>query len=164
MPAAFFGRAATFVGTTTTFVGRMAAPVGGVRRVKPLKDISVTQRGWTLDVFSIVRRLVEARGVHAASSSKSPAMQKRTEVRAPSEFTTVDAYAFARELEKLHPDNPVNNRVTRGRNPPATPSPARPRFAVARRARHLASAVTRRSHPDHHAEMIFTSAYGVKTP
>ena len=115
MPAAFFGRAATFVGTTTTFVGRMAAPVGGVRRVKPLKDISVTQRGWTLDVFSIVRRLVEARGVHAASSSKSPAMQKRTEVRAPSEFTTVDAYAFARELEKLHPDNPVNNRVTRGR-------------------------------------------------
>jgi hypothetical protein len=56
-------------------------------------------------VLNIVRRLVEARGVHAASSSKSPAMQKRTEVRAPSEFTTADAYAFTRELEKLHPDN-----------------------------------------------------------
>ena len=75
------------------------------KRVKPLKEISVKQRGWTLDVLNIVRRLVEARGVHAASSSKSPAMQKRTEVRAPSEFTTADAYAFTRELETLHPDN-----------------------------------------------------------
>jgi hypothetical protein len=24
------------------------------------------------------------------------------------EFTTADAYAFTRELEKLHPDDPVN--------------------------------------------------------
>jgi hypothetical protein len=30
------------------------------RRVKPLKDISVTQRGWTLDVLNVVRRLCEA--------------------------------------------------------------------------------------------------------
>jgi hypothetical protein len=28
------------------------------KRVKPLKEISVTQRGWTLDVLNIVRRLV----------------------------------------------------------------------------------------------------------
>jgi len=51
------------------------------RRVKPLKDISVTQRGWTLDVLNIVRRLGKT------------------------EFTTTDAYIFERELEQLHPDN-----------------------------------------------------------
>jgi type II restriction enzyme len=51
------------------------------RRVKPLKDISVTQRGWTLDVLNAIRRLGKT------------------------EFTTTDAYAFTRELEKLHPDN-----------------------------------------------------------
>jgi len=28
------------------------------KRIKPLKDISVTQRGWTLDVLNIVRRIV----------------------------------------------------------------------------------------------------------
>jgi hypothetical protein len=55
--------------------------------------------------------------VHTALSFKLPAMLKRTEVRAPSEFTTADACAFTRELEKLHPDNPVNYMVTRGRSP-----------------------------------------------
>jgi type II restriction enzyme len=51
------------------------------RRVKPLKDISVTQRGWTLDVLNAIRRLGKT------------------------EFSTTDAYVFTRELEKLHPDN-----------------------------------------------------------
>jgi type II restriction enzyme len=51
------------------------------RRVKPLKDIPITQRGWTLDVLNAIRRLGKT------------------------EFTTADAYAFTRELEKLHPDN-----------------------------------------------------------
>ena len=51
------------------------------KRVKTLKDISVTQRGWTLDVLNAIRRLGK------------------------SEFTTADAYAFTRELVKLHPDN-----------------------------------------------------------
>jgi type II restriction enzyme len=51
------------------------------RRVKPLKDISVTQRGWTLDVLNAIRRLGKT------------------------EFTTADAYIFERELEQLHPDN-----------------------------------------------------------
>ena len=46
-----------------------------------------------------------SRGVHTALSFKLPAMLKRTEVRAPSEFTTADACAFTRELEQLHPDN-----------------------------------------------------------
>jgi hypothetical protein len=32
------------------------------KRVKPLKNISVTQRGWTLDVLNIVRRLVNSEG------------------------------------------------------------------------------------------------------
>jgi type II restriction enzyme len=51
------------------------------RCVKPLQDIAVTQRGWTLDVLTAVRRFGKT------------------------EFTTADAYALARELETLHPDN-----------------------------------------------------------
>jgi type II restriction enzyme len=51
------------------------------RRVKPLAEIKAKERGWTLDVLNAVRRLGKK------------------------EFTTSDAYAFAREMEKLHPDN-----------------------------------------------------------
>ena len=51
------------------------------KRVKPLKEISVTQRGWTLDVLNAIRRLGKT------------------------EFTTADAYTFTHELENLHPDN-----------------------------------------------------------
>ena len=51
------------------------------KRVKPLKEISVKERGWTLDVLNVIRRLGKT------------------------EFTTADAYVFTRELEKLHPDN-----------------------------------------------------------
>src|ERR1017187_1145625 len=51
------------------------------RRVKPLAEIKAKERGWTLDVLNAVRRLGKK------------------------EFTTSDAYAFARELENLHPDN-----------------------------------------------------------
>jgi len=51
------------------------------KRVKPLKDISVKERGWTLDVLNAIRRLGKA------------------------EFTTADTYSFTRELEQLHPDN-----------------------------------------------------------
>jgi type II restriction enzyme len=51
------------------------------RKVKPLKELSVKERGWTLDVLNAIRRLGK------------------------SEFTTTDAYIFERELEQLHPDN-----------------------------------------------------------
>lgn len=63
----------------------LVAPVSEVRErfqhVKPLQEISVKQRGWTLDVLSIVRRLGKL------------------------EFKNDDVYAFDRELEQLHPDN-----------------------------------------------------------
>jgi type II restriction enzyme len=49
--------------------------------VKPLSEIKAKERGWTLDVLNIVRRLGKP------------------------EFTNEEVYAFARELEKLHPDN-----------------------------------------------------------
>ena len=62
-----------------------AAPESEVRekfkRVKPLREISVAQRGWTLDVLNIVRRLGK------------------------SEFTNEHVYACERELEAMHPDN-----------------------------------------------------------
>jgi len=75
------------------------------KRVKPLKDISVTQRGWTLDVLNIVRRLVESRR-RGNESGTAGGKGTRLLTSAPTgEFTTTDAYTFTRELEKLHPDN-----------------------------------------------------------
>ena len=73
------------------------------KRVKSLKDNSVKERGWTLEVLNIVRRVVsEGRAPRAPNiSSQSGARGTR-----PSDsFTTTDAYAFTRELEQLHPDN-----------------------------------------------------------
>ena len=47
------------------------------KRIKPLKDISITQRGWTLDVLNIVRRISEVgtagSAVRAPSGRKIPA-------------------------------------------------------------------------------------------
>jgi type II restriction enzyme len=51
------------------------------RRVKPLAEIRVSERGWTLDVLSAVRQLGKTM------------------------FSTSDAYIFTRELENLHPEN-----------------------------------------------------------
>lgn len=51
------------------------------QRIKPLEEIGAKQRGWTLDVLRIVRSL-----------------GKR-------EFSNSDVYAFAPQLERLHPDN-----------------------------------------------------------
>ena len=66
------------------------------RRVKPLKDLSVTQRGWTLDVLNIVRRIT---GKSGGQGTARPTFSDLTT------FTNADVYAFERELEKLHPDN-----------------------------------------------------------
>jgi type II restriction enzyme len=46
-----------------------------------LEKISTKQRGWTLDVLNIARRIGK------------------------SSFTNEDIYTFAPELEQLHPDN-----------------------------------------------------------
>ena len=51
------------------------------KKVKPLKELSVNDRGWSLDVLNIVRHLGKK------------------------EFTNADVYAHERELEALHPDN-----------------------------------------------------------
>jgi type II restriction enzyme len=51
------------------------------QRVKPLKEISVAKRGWTLEVLNIVHKLNKA------------------------EFTNDDVYAYDQELEQLHPGN-----------------------------------------------------------
>ena len=79
------------------------------RRVKPLKEISVKQRGWTLDVLNAIRRLGKTdlsrlgNGERNLAESKGP--RGPSERARESQFTTADAYAFTRELEKLHPDN-----------------------------------------------------------
>ena len=102
------------------------------KRVKPLKDISVTQRGWTLDVLNIVRQLVNSEGQAPRDPNISDQMGRRGTPPSDS-FTTADVYAFERELEKLHPDNrnvrdnPVKDFVSRGRNSPTTPNSPRHR-------------------------------------
>jgi hypothetical protein len=114
---------------------------------------------WTLDVLNIVRRLVSVSATLRRDESEGRAprgpniSEKLGRRRTPPSdiFTTAEAYAFTHELEKLHPDNPVNNTVTRGRNQAATSSPSvsaplrrdksRRWPAIARRARCLASAV-----------------------
>ena len=69
------------------------------KRVKPLKEIGVKERGWTLDVLNAIRRLVESR----RRGDETPSNQ-RLLTSSPT-FTTADAYTFTRELERLHPDN-----------------------------------------------------------
>jgi type II restriction enzyme len=50
-------------------------------RVRPLKELSVRERGWTLDVLRVVQSLGKT------------------------EFTNTDVYAFVPEFEQLHPGN-----------------------------------------------------------
>jgi hypothetical protein len=73
-----------------------------------LKDISVTQRGWTLDVLNAIRRLVESRRRGNETPNKKSTDQESLRLLTSSptgEFTTADADAFTRELKQLHPDN-----------------------------------------------------------
>jgi type II restriction enzyme len=51
------------------------------QRVKPFADLNASLRGWTLDVFKIIRRLNNT------------------------SFTLSDIYRFDVELAALHPDN-----------------------------------------------------------
>jgi hypothetical protein len=97
------------------------------RRVKPLKEISVTQsrkrplamsigvRDWTSDVLNVVSAVCDRRkssGSHRAPRNpegrapRDPNFpgQSGTRITRPSDsFTTTDVYAFESELEKLHP-------------------------------------------------------------
>ena len=58
------------------------------KRVKPLKDISVTQRGWTLDVLNVVRRLVsEGRAPRAPNISNQSGTRLGTRGTRPSDFS-----------------------------------------------------------------------------
>lgn len=75
------------------------------KRVKPLKDIPVTQRGWTLDVLNIVRRLVESRRRGDESGSAAGKEASLLTSAPTGEFTTADACIFERQLGQLHPDN-----------------------------------------------------------
>jgi hypothetical protein len=91
------------------------------KRVKPLKEIGVRERGWTLDVLNVVRRLVESRRRGHESGSAAGKRPSLLTSAPTGEFKTADAYTFTRELEQLHPDNrqvrdnPVKDFVSRGR-------------------------------------------------
>jgi type II restriction enzyme len=81
------------VTSTPTKIGVMITPPEEVRekfrRIKPFKELSIAQRGWTLDVLNIVR------GLNARSSGRASALT----------FTNADVYAHERELAQSHPDN-----------------------------------------------------------
>jgi hypothetical protein len=67
------------------------------KRVKPLKEISIKQRGWTLDVLNIVRRLVDSEG--RATRVPNISGKSGTRVTRPSGiFTTGDP-----AMRDLHP-------------------------------------------------------------
>jgi type II restriction enzyme len=70
-----------------TFISPPSVVRERFQRIKPLQELSVKQRGWTLDVLNIVRRMSGALGE-----------------RRPT-FTNADIYAYERELAALHPDN-----------------------------------------------------------
>jgi hypothetical protein len=75
-------------------------------RLKPIREIKTAQRGWTLDVLNIVRRLVDSRRRDDETrTGKSEIAQSLLTSAPPGELTTAEVYAFDRELEKLHPDN-----------------------------------------------------------
>ena len=73
------------------------------RRVKPLPDISVTQRGWTLDVLNIV---LGSATVPVAVCNVPLRTFSTLNVRRDADRRARGACAphFTRELEKLHPD------------------------------------------------------------
>jgi len=78
--------------------------------IKARQTISVKQRGWTLDVLNIVRRIVsEGRVARVPNQTGKSGTQLGTRGTRPSdssdEFTNADVYACTRELERLHPDN-----------------------------------------------------------
>ena len=82
-----------------TFIVPAAEVRAQFQRVKPLKDISIKERGWTLDVLNLVRRVCNGRDA-------SPRRPRTAGPAVPTnEFTNGDIYAHARELEQLHPDN-----------------------------------------------------------
>lgn len=85
-------------------------------RIKPLKELSITQRGWTLDVLNIVRRIVESRRRREKTLTNpkygeqpNQEISQRLLTSSPTEkentFTNADVYAHERELAQLHPDN-----------------------------------------------------------
>ena len=110
-----FMSAPSVSGETETIIASAAEVREKFRRVKPLKEISATQRGWTLDVLNIVRRLVESKlasgmdcgGMTPLSPGETClAAPERGHVRAlQTRFTTSEIYSFERELEQLHPGN-----------------------------------------------------------
>ena len=63
------------------FVSTPEAVRAQFRKIKPLQEIPITQRGWMLDVLNIIRSLNKT------------------------EFTNQDIYAYETHLKKLHPDN-----------------------------------------------------------
>ncbi|HTV40220.1 MAG TPA: DpnI domain-containing protein [Candidatus Sulfotelmatobacter sp.] len=82
------------------------------RRIKPLKELSITQRGWTLDVLNIVRRISDRRRRMAAAvptaeslTKKSARMAERQLCPTGDTFANADVYAYERDLAQLHPDN-----------------------------------------------------------
>jgi type II restriction enzyme len=92
------------------------------RKIKPLQEIPITQRGWMLDILNIVHRIAETKRRKPGALQDASRIMNAPDERAsvldcggppplshghaePIHFTNQDVYAFAHELEQLHPDN-----------------------------------------------------------
>jgi len=62
------------------------------RRLRPLAELRVEQRGWTLDVLNTVRKVAEWQSGRVQEKEKP-------------EFTLAEVYACEDELARLHPRN-----------------------------------------------------------
>jgi hypothetical protein len=61
------------------------------KRVKPLKGLSISQRGWTLNVLNLVRRLVGSRGRRNESKAGESESNQGLLTSSPTnEFTNED--------------------------------------------------------------------------
>jgi hypothetical protein len=88
------------------------------RKIKPLKDLPIKNRGWTLDVLNLIHRIIEEKRQRAgalqdasrvpnASAPRASVMDCGSPLPLSTEaiVTNEEIYTFAPELEKLHPDN-----------------------------------------------------------
>jgi hypothetical protein len=71
------------------------------KRVKPLREISVTQRGWTLDGLNIVRRISDRSSPAKRDEFAHSKSQSRLTSAATNTFTNEDVYTFTRPLARI---------------------------------------------------------------
>jgi len=98
-----------------TFCASSWAVRDAYRRLRPLEELRVEKRGWTLDVLRVVQSLNKT------------------------EFELADVYAHAGALAKLHPHPEASGRAHQRQNPAAIAGASRPGAPRISRRRELSA-------------------------